>query len=240
MFSNPYRAVPPSEDDPEHPRGSPHKVLRILLWALPFVILQGIEITLLFSLAKRSGCPTDTTQKPGSYQSLLEFSHSADFEMIFRKEDLDSRVRNFTYWRSLFPTAQGLVSIPNNSPLAPPDIITAPSALDRTHSVYQVSLFHSLHCLEALKFVLDSTAPDHGITEDLARTHAPHCIDWIRQEIMCSADITLDSILDEYKTPHQCRDFDRIWQWTEAHGYGGPLKEILHHKLHDHGEVVSP
>ncbi|KAK7955325.1 hypothetical protein PG988_016019 [Apiospora saccharicola] len=260
MFANPYRAVPPSEDDPKHPRGSPHKVTRILLWALSFVILQGIEVPLLFSLAKRSGCLIDITQKPGSYQSLLKFGHSADFEMIFRKEDLDSRVHNFTYWRGLFPgtnkvlfqhltwhncthhcvAAQGLVSIPNDSPLAPPDVITAPSALDGTHSVYQVSLFHTLHCLEALKFALDGTAADHGITEDLARTHAPHCIDWIRQEIMCSADITLDSILDEYKTPHQCRDFDRIWEWTEAHGYRGSVKEILHHKLHDNGEVVSP
>lgn len=132
------------------------------------------------------------------------------------------------------------MSIPRDSPLAPPGVITVPSALDATHSVYQVSMFHTLHCLEALRLALDGTARDQGIAEDLSQTHAPHCINWIRQEVMCSADIALNSVLDEYRTPHQCRDFDRIMQWTEAHGYRGPVKAILHHKLDDTGEVVPP
>ncbi|KAK8109462.1 hypothetical protein PG999_007599 [Apiospora kogelbergensis] len=240
MFSDQYRAVPTGEDGVGHARGSRFSIPKNMFLALPFVILQAIEIALLFSLVKRPGCPTDTAHKPGSYHSLLEFSHSVDIEMIFHKEDLDARVHNFTYWRSLFPTAQGLVSVPRDSPLAPPGVITVPSALDGTHSVYQVSMFHTLHCLETLRLALDGTARDQGITEDLSQTHAPHCIDWIRQEVMCSADIALNSVLDEYRTPHQCRDFDRIMQWTETHGYRGPVKEILHHKLDDTGEVVPP
>ncbi|KAK8098783.1 uncharacterized protein PG998_012024 [Apiospora kogelbergensis] len=203
MFSDQYRAVPTGEDGVGHARGSRFSIPKIMFLALPFVILQAIEIALLFSLVKRPGCPTDTAHKPGS-------------------------------------SAQGLVSVPRDSPLAPPGVITVPSALDGTHSVYQVSMFHTLHCLETLRLALDGTARDQGITEDLSQTHAPHCIDWIRQEVMCSADIALNSVLDEYRTPHQCRDFDRIMQWTEAHGYRGPVKEILHHKLDDTGEVVPP
>ncbi|KAK8092692.1 uncharacterized protein PG998_014733 [Apiospora kogelbergensis] len=180
---------------------------------------------------KRMSKEDNDTPNSAIDQSLQEYTHLADFEMIFRKEDLDARVRNFTYWRNLFPAAQGLVSIPHDSPLIRPNVDTAPSALDETHSVYQVSVFHTLHCLEALKFALDGSASEHGITEDLFQTHAPHCIDWIRQEVMCSADITLDSILDGAKTPHQCRDFDHIFQWTEERGYSGSIRDILHHQL---------
>lgn len=49
-----------------------------------------------------------------------------------------------------------------------------------------------------------------------------HCIDQIRQYIMCSGDITplptryykaLDSNYVDSDVPHTCRDFDSIRQW---------------------------
>lgn len=53
MFSNKYRAVPTGEDAAAHARGSPFSIPRTLLFALPLVILQAIEIALLVSLVKR-------------------------------------------------------------------------------------------------------------------------------------------------------------------------------------------
>ncbi|KAK6860568.1 hypothetical protein PG995_004204 [Apiospora arundinis] len=234
MFLHKYHSVPLTEDAADSRGRLVTRPRTLLILTFAFLFIHAVEITLFFTLGAHHGRCTvnaDADQTLERYQSLQEYTHLTDFEMIFRKEDLDARVRNFTYWRNLFPAAQGLVSIPHDSPLIRPNVDTAPSALDETHSVYQVSVFHTLHCLEALKVALDGTASDYGITEDLFRIHAPHCIDWIRQEVMCSADITLDSILDGAKTPHQCRDFDGIFQWTEERGYRGSIRDILHHKL---------
>jgi hypothetical protein len=60
--------------------------------------------------------------------------------------------------------------------------------------------------------------------------HTMHCIDWIRQALMCNADLTLDPT-DDYisfgqDSEHKCRDFTKILEWTQEHRYKGSLKDL--------------
>ena len=80
--------------------------------------------------------------------------------------------------------------------------------------------------------VRKATRPDYyhpeikeGQTEDLllGRRHVAHCIDAIRQSLMCSSDITaytwtwddeLGSHKNNVKNPHTCRNFDDLRDWA--------------------------
>lgn len=55
--------------------------------------------------------------------------------------------------------------------------------------------------------------------------HTLHCLDYIREELQCHSDITLQGS-DEYikfqnNNGHQCRDFEAITEWTAAHQWSG-------------------
>lgn len=56
-------------------------------------------------------------------------------------------------------------------------------------------------------------------------THMQHCFDYIRQALICAADPTLEERDDNiggvrgWGTVHQCRNFEYLKEWTEAHRY---------------------
>jgi hypothetical protein len=82
--------------------------------------------------------------------------------------------------------------------------------------------------------VRKATRPDYyiphvieGEEEDrlLGKKHIAHCIDAIRQSLMCAADITVytwswDEELETYKNhvknPHTCRNFDTLREWARV------------------------
>lgn len=59
--------------------------------------------------------------------------------------------------------------------------------------------------------------------------HIDHCVDSIRQSLMCSSDIsTIPWAWDDQDNMakavasnlHTCRDFERIWEWSKQHVIG--------------------
>lgn len=56
-------------------------------------------------------------------------------------------------------------------------------------------------------------------------SHMEHCFDYLRQALACAADSTLEKRNDTisgvkgWGTTHQCRDFEGLKSWTEAHRY---------------------
>lgn len=53
--------------------------------------------------------------------------------------------------------------------------------------------------------------------------HSFHCIDWIRQGLICNSDITLDTTVDfwsfGHNTEHRCRDDQAILKWVEENSF---------------------
>lgn len=51
--------------------------------------------------------------------------------------------------------------------------------------------------------------------------HRDHCLDYIRQAIMCQGDTTFEILtsvgVNGMGATHKCRDFDGIFSWAYAH-----------------------
>lgn len=70
--------------------------------------------------------------------------------------------------------------------------------------------------------------PDNSNGEEdvfLGHTHIAHCIDIIRQSLMCASDITvytwqwredLGYYANQVKNPHVCRNFDALREWSRV------------------------
>jgi hypothetical protein len=61
---------------------------------------------------------------------------------------------------------------------------------------------------------------DEDLPVDIQESHIRHCIDLIRQSLMCLADTTLE-VVDEkingvhgFRTVHQCKDWEQLKTWT--------------------------
>ncbi|KAJ5165642.1 uncharacterized protein N7500_007472 [Penicillium coprophilum] len=93
-----------------------------------------------------------------------------------------------------------------------------------------ISMFHSLHCLGLLREIV-KTKSDHSNSDSHHASHADaahagHCLSYIAQSLLCSADGTLErpkSILDENGdilrddingegVEHRCRDHSLLWK----------------------------
>ncbi|KAL7897151.1 hypothetical protein HDV63DRAFT_380027 [Trichoderma sp. SZMC 28014] len=130
-------------------------------------------------------------------------------------------------WMNLFPKGKGYVSIDNMGAAGPvPDYIRDTSN-DGTGR-FSIATFHQLHCLYLLQVELfDALASN--ITEP--HSHAFHCLDYLRESILCASDSTLEPFrpkydlatprigVDGYGTPHQCRDFGQLRSWAERFRY---------------------
>ncbi|KAI0428526.1 hypothetical protein F5Y09DRAFT_312898 [Xylaria sp. FL1042] len=118
-------------------------------------------------------------------------------------------------WSDMFPDLGGFFVHPTTAPAR------------STFSVY-----HQLHCLDGLRGgywanqqaasrgerLIDESLPAH-----LQMTHMRHCIDYIRQGIMCSGDTTLEKVdkkvngVHGFGVEHTCVDWEQLRQWTNQH-----------------------
>ncbi|KAI5868033.1 hypothetical protein GGS23DRAFT_8141 [Durotheca rogersii] len=92
-------------------------------------------------------------------------------------------------------------------------------------------VFHQLHCLNLIRqnVYKDHYAPLGGDTSaqpEHLQGHLNHCIDALRQFVMCQADVGVFSFTfpfndgdpwPNYSTPHTCRNFDSIRRWAIDH-----------------------
>ncbi|KAL0253422.1 hypothetical protein SLS55_010401 [Diplodia seriata] len=146
-------------------------------------------------------------------------------------------------WATLIPEGNGFLPVedPTKYTLAPPLQNDPPS----TPYHYAISVFHQLHCLNAILKVFlannpgNDTDPPPAATESSAMKHAietahtMHCFDYLRQSIMCCGDTTLEGA-DPYTiargqdnletgtsgigSTHMCKDYGAIWSYAKVKG----------------------
>ncbi len=122
---------------------------------------------------------------------------------------------------------------------------TAPETPDEGDGyVIVLNVFHDIHCLHNLRrayfyFLRDewnSTHNPYSLFESpeaalvshgghrLGMEHVDHCIDGLRQSLMCTGDITPNVFQHSAKTNdmraratvvHECRSFDKLRQWLD-------------------------
>lgn len=93
----------------------------------------------------------------------------------------------------------------------------------------QVDAFHQLHCLERIRQVaigrsfLDELTTDVPLEETYFVRHTLHCIDYLRQTLLCQADLTLvppsSDLNFETAPPRMCRDWHAVERWVASRRY---------------------
>ncbi|KAK3348677.1 hypothetical protein B0T25DRAFT_457724, partial [Lasiosphaeria hispida] len=136
-------------------------------------------------------------------------------------------------WDSLMPIGAGFVRVPHPRRVGLPPSEPIPNDTEQGE-MYSLSVTHQLHCLAVLRDVIIKY--EKGDKSRFAGDgHEYHCLDYIRQAIMCSGDTTLDYADDRVigqegqvtrygftgsNSTHQCRDWDFIRDFAEKHKAG--------------------
>lgn len=131
-------------------------------------------------------------------------------------------------WESLFPNTTGFVTLG-----IPPTEFNPNSTSGYTPHVFCVTMYHQLHCLNVFRTSYTSAKanalvwPGNGTWYDF---HLNHCLNYMRQMILCAADTTLMPAteldlsfgLGRYEASsdgvvHRCRDWTQVRRFVEQH-----------------------
>ncbi|CAF9929509.1 MAG: hypothetical protein GOMPHAMPRED_005427 [Gomphillus americanus] len=99
--------------------------------------------------------------------------------------------------------------------------------------IYGISATHQFHCIvdaftglaiQDPKYVKELwVSPNFAQKPAFKPRHIFHCLDYLRQTVMCNADTTMEwrsaddpFHIDGYGPPHQCKNWDEVVQWLGA------------------------
>ncbi|KAI9814387.1 MAG: hypothetical protein M1827_003243 [Pycnora praestabilis] len=88
------------------------------------------------------------------------------------------------------------------------------------NGLYVMAGFHILHCLAIIRASLQHYKADENQTAPWP--HVVHCVDQLRQTLMCDVDTTLLYVVDGGKKfadgqVHVCKDYWRLHHWLDEH-----------------------
>ncbi|KAG2032724.1 hypothetical protein BDR03DRAFT_969352 [Suillus americanus] len=116
-----------------------------------------------------------------------------------------------------------------------------------------VEVIHQLHCIDMLRRASwgdHDNSLGHGSHEShdsFWRIHLDHCIEMLRQNIMCRGDVTMltydwvEGVKDpfpNFNVPHRCRNFEKILNWVDEHRVFIPKSKMV--RLGDTVDLTSP
>ncbi|RFU32380.1 hypothetical protein B7463_g3990, partial [Scytalidium lignicola] len=118
-------------------------------------------------------------------------------------------------WQNDMPMGRGFVRVPTGGAGSAEDIFT-------------VAVYHQLHCLYMMQQSFTRAIENASQVPQAEVTHTYHCAELLRQALKCSADPSLDTVIDIPDSPtghgtsgwggiHVCRDYESLFAWTEEH-----------------------
>ncbi|KAK7189673.1 hypothetical protein DPSP01_005737 [Paraphaeosphaeria sporulosa] len=151
-----------------------------------------------------------------------------------------SFARREKYWRPDLPTVQKALQ-PDTSFMVQPNNVDDhtwdsmfPSSTFFPHPDIApergtLSVFHQLHCLNAIRHIYWATVdPNHHKRDGAGpgdpafdKWHMNHCIELLRQSLMCNADLTLEVTnktlggVTGFGTKHVCVDWEGLLKWVD-------------------------
>ncbi|EFX06675.1 hypothetical protein CMQ_6996 [Grosmannia clavigera kw1407] len=165
-------------------------------------------------LLKKFTCDTKTAK----FEPDLAYDTPVTFETYAVYGAQSTNVTD-SMWKRLSPPGDGIVQIPNEYTAGLRPSRPAPHNPE-THTVYGISMFHQLHCLNFLHSAFTPEAVAH-LTPDQIVLHRDHCLDFIRQGIMCAGDSTFEPVtktgINGMGVTHKCRSFDKMYSWAYKH-----------------------
>ncbi|KIJ65796.1 hypothetical protein HYDPIDRAFT_27029 [Hydnomerulius pinastri MD-312] len=211
-------------------------------WCRRRIFSHGILLlvaSIFFALWMRSlkierSCPVDPllTYSPINealeYVNGVQFNGSLDATSIYRGEpspELDA------LWRSVSTGVK--VTRLSDAELLEAGYMDTPALIkfqpeDGGGYMANVDGYHQIHCVDLVRKILRR---DYYESFDLSfnpslRPHLDHCIDLLRQKLMCTADLTMVTYdwvhgfadpQPNFSTVHQCVNFDKLLGWSKEH-----------------------
>jgi hypothetical protein len=232
----------------------PRSTIRLhLLWTFVSILFTATGIWI--------GAHMKSPSNAGPHRTDLAATHSC-VEYEERKFDgaFKADVEHYEVYRDFKTPSESIYSAPANRTVdaawedllrgelpvlfdneaAPflPDLEKIPG---KGHYYFELDVYHSLHCLNALRMRIDDEYyssqqilnnsriryPPNWLQE-----HTSHCIDQLRQSIMCHGDLTPVPLYVWRGFPisigrselHTCRKWDRIRDWMDERGKLGTLE----------------
>lgn len=247
------RDFSPEDDPTDDIHSRRHSFWRVRPWWQYLVLLQMVNILFIALLESRGSIAHHISRArdpvASDYWDLFESRTSSRYKGI--DEGYWTRLTNKTLRDYYVLAKHGVVALddshltalnetkvphPTTPPLLPDDV--------KGMSLYQVGVFHSMHCIDMIYQQLINPSP---FTPPLDCTdlqlssfdrekyplglqmacHAQHCVDWIRQDIACLADPTLESLIDsDHPAQHQCRSFEQVRGWALENQYKGDFSNL--------------
>ncbi|KUJ11512.1 uncharacterized protein LY89DRAFT_688748 [Mollisia scopiformis] len=187
--------------------GSKLKWTSLVLLALS--ILLNICLVMKMSILKTA---LDTRGR--SKYAGLEFS-----ERILYHTETEYSHKNETYAEELWETIDtNPVAITLSYEYARENDLLEPRPFpwDESKGLFYINGFHQLHCLKLIKRSLSEYRLD--LPQTLERQHISHCLDALRQNVLCAADDTPMPTLHSHATGDnqamQCRSWDKLIEWA--------------------------
>ncbi|KAH6628098.1 hypothetical protein F5144DRAFT_594191 [Chaetomium tenue] len=167
---------------------------------------------------EKSRAESDWFSPPGRIDHTFKYR----WQFSARPSNNESQI----WWNKVFPKGRGFIQHPEISPVP-----------------HGLAVFHQLHCLvrrhrksleleylNLLTSIPNQDAIRHGYYSAVDGTepihfakpgHIRHCIDYLRQSIMCNADTNLEPIDSDlngvtgWGFPRKCRDIVRLIGWAQ-------------------------
>ncbi|KAE8157757.1 hypothetical protein BDV40DRAFT_292412 [Aspergillus tamarii] len=211
-----------NEDDSQKQRRCP--LLWVILVETTLIILMGTTM-MHMAFQSSSQLPPDSIFSPAQesirYKNVV---YSSGFAPHLTKYQGPPSPETNAAWHALYGAySQSRITSEEEAKLANH---TTPIPGDTDHSLVSIDVFHQLHCLQMLRLRAWYAEGYEFDRDMLSIDHIDHCIDSLRQSLMCASDITpLTWLWDEEKQKflpmanimHTCRDFDLVREWVAQH-----------------------
>jgi len=148
---------------------------------------------------------------PKFSQQIVKFNMDQSYAPMNTSEFFTDEVLN--KWNMLMPKGMGFVWV--NDTHKYHDLPTPVEWPDKT--VFTTSMTHQLHCLFAIAQTYSGLKANHTIPDD-HHWHMIHCFDYMRQAIMCSADMALEGHETTFPDDNGGSD-----GWDSKHGKPSPV-----------------
>ncbi|KAF4447024.1 Tat pathway signal sequence [Fusarium albosuccineum] len=103
---------------------------------------------------------------------------------------------------------------------------TSKISKDPDYYITSLDVYHQLHCLNDIRKMVRDYNTTEGVLGRLQTMHKFHCIDSLRQSLMCNADLSLihwywadhpGKHFPNATTTHICRKWSKIEEWAVSH-----------------------
>ncbi|KAI1381360.1 tat pathway signal sequence [Hypoxylon crocopeplum] len=227
-------------EKPEHGEAQPALSRRAIIIHFFVFLVYSIVIIAIF-LSSRSQCYCDLVYSPAreaaSQYSVVTFDAPLHGDSVFRgapREELHAAWSELLQYHNIRVPESDLRRINRTS---------LPLNDDDGGFLVTLDVFHQLHCLNQLRQQIYHEYYYPGVDNwntSKRFEHVDHCIDVLRQVLMCQGDVSLltYSWIDGYRRPwpnfevdHTCRDWNSIVEWARENNIPSLKGPILLHPV---------